>query len=94
MQVLTDVIFQETNKYVIKKEAEEILRYKNFAIEIQCKWDKEAEVIPVITEAAGSFSESFRQYLSNIPGKHESDKLQNSTAHVIRKYYRTSTNYM
>jgi uncharacterized protein YlzI (FlbEa/FlbD family) len=42
IHVLTDVIISG-DKYVIKKEAEEILRYKDFATEIQCKWDVEAK---------------------------------------------------
>ena len=29
------------------------------------------KVIPVIIEATGTISYSFRKYLSNIPGKHE-----------------------
>jgi hypothetical protein len=32
-------------------------------------------VIPVIIGAAGTISESLRQYLSNIPGKHEIREL-------------------
>jgi hypothetical protein len=94
--VLTYVVISG-DKNVIKKEAEEILKYKDFAIEIQRIWDVNAKVIPVITGAAGSFSKSFRQYLSNIPGNHESDELQKAaifgTALIIRKYYRKSTNY-
>ena len=33
-------------------------------------------LIPVITGATGSISESFRKYLCNIPGKHEFKELQ------------------
>jgi hypothetical protein len=39
-------------------------------------WNVEAEVIPVITGTTGTISKSLRQYLSNIPGKHESKELQ------------------
>ena len=35
-----------------------------------------AEVIPVILGATGTVSKSLRQYLSNIPGKHDVRKLQ------------------
>jgi hypothetical protein len=35
-------------------------------------------VIPVIIEATGTITKSLRQYLSNIPGKHEIMELQNS----------------
>ena len=44
---------------------------------------------PVITEANGTISKSFRKHLSNIPAKHEVRKLQNTailgTAHILRK---------
>jgi hypothetical protein len=46
-------------------------------------------MIPVIIEATGSISQSFKKYLSNVPGKHEIKELQKtvilSTAHVLRK---------
>jgi len=46
-------------------------------------------VIPVITRAIGGISKSFRQYLNNIPGKHEIKELQNratlGNAHVLRE---------
>jgi hypothetical protein len=32
-------------------------------------------VIPVIAEANGTISESFRKYLSNVPGKHKAEEL-------------------
>jgi len=35
-------------------------------------------VIPVITGATGNISKSLRQYLSNIPGKHEIKKVKDS----------------
>ena len=34
-------------------------------------WNVEAKMIPVIRGATGAISKSLRQYLSNIPGKHE-----------------------
>ena len=41
-------------------------------------WTKEKirNVILVITGTTGTLSESFRKYLSNIPGKHEVKELQ------------------
>jgi hypothetical protein len=36
----------------------------------------ETKVIPVITGATETISKSLKQYLSNIPGKHEIKKLQ------------------
>jgi hypothetical protein len=38
-----------------------------------------AKVIPVATAANGIISKSLRQYLSNIPGKHEIKELQNNS---------------
>jgi len=34
-------------------------------------WNVKAKVMAVIIVATGTISESFRQFLSNIPGKHE-----------------------
>jgi hypothetical protein len=55
---------------VIKK-LRKFLKYKDLLKEIQRMWNVKAKVIPVITGATGTFSNSLRQYLSNIPGKHE-----------------------
>jgi len=33
-------------KNIIQKEAEEILKYKNLTIEIQCMWNIKEKVIP------------------------------------------------
>ena len=47
------------------------------------------KVIPLIIGATGTISKSFRQYLGNIPGKHDVKGLQKTvildTAHVLRK---------
>jgi hypothetical protein len=58
------------DKNVMKKEAENILKYKDFTIEIQRIWNVKTKVIPVIIGATGTIIKSFRNYLSNIPGKH------------------------
>ena len=46
-------------------------------------------MIPVIIGATGTISKSFRKYVSNIPRKHEVQKLQKTailgTAHILRK---------
>jgi hypothetical protein len=46
-------------------------------------------VIPVITGATGTISESFRKYLSNIPGKDKIKRLQKTailgTVHILQK---------
>jgi len=71
------------------KEAEKILKYKDLTIEIQRMWHVKTKVIPVIIGATGTISDSFRKYVSNIPGKHEVKELQKtailSTAHILRK---------
>jgi hypothetical protein len=74
---------------VIKKEAEKILKYKDLIIEIQNRRNVKAKVIPAKTGATGTISKSFRQYLSNIPGKHEIKELQKKisilgTSHVLQ----------
>jgi hypothetical protein len=71
---------------VVKTEAEKILKCKDLIREIQCMWNVKAKVKPVITGATGTISKSQRQYLSNIPGKHEIKELQKTaildTAHT------------
>ena len=77
------------DKNVIKKEAEEILKYKYLTIEIQRMWNVKTKVIPVVKGATGTISKSFRKYVSNIPGNHEVKELQKTailgTAHILRK---------
>jgi hypothetical protein len=77
------------DRIVIKKEAEKILKYKLLTIEIQRMWNVKANVIPVITEATGTISKSFRKYVSDIPGNHDVRELQKTaildTAQILRK---------
>ena len=86
--VLIDVAISG-DRNVIKKEAEKILKYKDLTIEIQRKWNVKTKVIPVIIGATGTISNSFRKYVSKIPGKHEVKELQKTatldTAHILRK---------
>ena len=42
-------------------------------------WNVKAKLTPVITGATGTISKSLRQYLSNIPGKHEVGELQKNS---------------
>ena len=44
-------------------------------------WKVKTKVIPVIIGATGTFSELFRNYVSNIPGKHE-DKELTENSHI------------
>ena len=77
------------DRNVIKKEAENILKYKDLTIEIQRMWKVKTRVIPVIIGATGTISKSFRKYVSNLPGNHEVKELQKTailgTAHKLRK---------
>ena len=87
--MLIDVAISE-DRNVIKKEAKKILNYKDLTIEIQRMWKvKKTRVIPVIIGATGTFSKSFRKYISNIAGNHEVKELQKTailgTAHILRK---------
>ena len=78
---------------VTKKEAEKILKYKDFTIEIQRIRNVKTKMIPVIIGASGTISKSFRKYVSNIPGNQEVKELQETailgTAHIrglLEKY--------
>ena len=77
------------DRNVIKKEAEKILEYKDFIIEIQRMWNVKAKVIPVIIGATGTISKSLRRYLRNVTGKHEIKGPQKTailcTAHIMRE---------
>jgi len=72
---------------VIKREGVKILIYKDLIIEIQHVWNVKANVITVITGVTETISNSLRQYLSNIPGKHEIKEWQKTailgTAHNV-----------
>jgi hypothetical protein len=52
-------------------------------------WNVKTRVIPVIIGATGTFSKSFREYVSNISGNHEVRELRKTailgTAHILRK---------
>jgi NDP-sugar pyrophosphorylase family protein len=52
-------------------------------------WNVKTKVTPVIIGATGTLAESFRKYLSSVPGKHDIKELQKTailgTAHKLRK---------
>jgi hypothetical protein len=58
-------------------------------MEIQSMWNVTIQVIPVITGATETISESLRRHLSDIRRKHEIKELQTTaiqdTAHKLRK---------
>jgi len=86
--MLTDVAIPG-DRNVIKKQAEKILKYKDLIIEIQFVWNVNAKVIPVVTGATGTFPKSLRQYVREIPGKHEIKEIQKTavlgTVHKLRE---------
>jgi hypothetical protein len=41
-----------------------------------------ANAIPLITGAIGTISKSLRQYLSNVPGKHEMKEMPKKNRHT------------
>ena len=61
--VLIDVAISE-DRNVIKKEAENILKYKDLTTEIQSMWNVKTRLIPVIIGATGTISKSFRKHVS------------------------------
>jgi hypothetical protein len=68
----------ETN--VIKKEAENILKYKELTREIHSMLNVETKAIPVTTGATAPIPTPLRQYLTNRTGKHEIKAGQQKTA--------------
>jgi len=68
---------------LLKKEVDKILNYKYFIIEIQRVWKVKAKVISVITGATETISDSLRQYLSNMQGKHEIKKIQKKPTYWV-----------
>jgi hypothetical protein len=50
------------DRNVIKKEAKKILKYKDLITETQRMWNVKTKVTPVIIEATGTLSKSFRKY--------------------------------
>ena len=49
------------DRNVFKKEAENILKYKDLIIEIQHLWNEKVKMITVTIGATGTISKSFRQ---------------------------------
>jgi hypothetical protein len=54
-----------------------ILKYKDLALEIQRMWKVKTKVRPIIIGSKRTISKSLRKYVSNLPGKHEINELQN-----------------
>ena len=54
-----------------RKKPKRVQNTQNLQTEVQCMSNIKIKVIPQITGASGTVSESLRQYPRNIPGKHE-----------------------
>jgi hypothetical protein len=67
---------------VIKKEAEKIVIYKCFIIEIQPMWNVKENVTPVVTGAIATISKLLRQHQNNLPGMHEIKELKKKNSHI------------
>ena len=61
---------------VIKRETEKTLKYKRPHNRNSAHVECETKVIPVVTGATGTISKPLRQYLINVPEKHEIKELQ------------------
>ena len=68
------------DRNVIKKEAENILKYKDLTREIHSMLNVETKAIPVTRGATAPIPTPLRQYLTNRPGKHEIKAGQQKTA--------------
>jgi hypothetical protein len=74
------------DRSVIKKDAQNFLKYKDLTTEIQHKSNVKTNVIPIIIGVTETISKSFRKYMSNKQRKHKSKKTAIlATAHVLRK---------
>ena len=63
---------------MIKIEAENILKYEDLTVQIQCE-------LPVIIGTSTAISKLFRKYLSNIPGKELQKAAIACAARILRK---------
>ena len=50
-------------------------------------WNVKTKLIPVIIEATGTISKTFRKYVSNIPGNHEVKEIQKIAIKALHTYF-------
>ena len=74
---------------MINREAEKVLKYKYLITEIWRMWNVRANVIPVIIGVTETISKSLRQYLSNIPQKHELKEMGGGGKKKKKSYWHT-----
>jgi len=84
--MLIDVVISG-DRNVIKKEAENILKYKGHTIKIHRMWNVKSKVISVIIGATGTISKSFRKYVSNIPGNMKSRNYRKQSYWALHTYF-------
>jgi hypothetical protein len=72
------------DRNVIKIETEKIWKYKDLTIGIQCMWNEQTKVIPIIIGVTRTISKSFRKYLSNNQESTKLRKQKNHTGHCSR----------
>jgi hypothetical protein len=64
------------DRNVVKKEAEQKLKYKSLCVEIKRMWNLKCRFLPVITGATGIVAKSLRNNLEAVPGKYSIDSPQ------------------
>ena len=78
-----------SDRNVVQKEAEKMLKYKSLCIDIQRMWNPKCAIIPVVIGATGIVTRSLRKNSEAVVGKHSIDFLQKiailGTSHIIRK---------
>ena len=70
---------------MIKEKAEKILKYKDLTIEIRRTWNVEAKSD---TGNNKGITKSYRQYLSNRPGKQKINELQEKALLCASRIFR------
>jgi hypothetical protein len=71
------------------KEHEKITKYQPLAEELSRIWKVKTKVIPVVVGALGALTSTHEQWLSEIPGQQDSNKIQKctllGTAKILRR---------
>jgi hypothetical protein len=79
------------DRNVIKKEARNILKYKDLTIETQRMCNVKTKLIPATAESTGTILKSVRKYLNSKPTKGDVNEVLKTailgTAH-IKEYYK------
>jgi hypothetical protein len=80
---------QFLEKEIRKRKKPKSLKHIDHKTDVQRMWKVKAKGLPVTTGATVPISESFRKYLSHVPGNHDIKELLKTatlaTALVLRK---------